>query len=422
MKRRSRKRTRLVLAALALIILVPGVGGASCKLLLDCGTGSSGKKVLPLLRLERPGLVHEAVASGFTAPSAFAFLPDGRILVAQVDGLVRMVKEGKVLSAPFLDLRGRVTTSKQRGFVGLEPDPDFARNGHVFVMYADENLTRVTRFTARGDRAVAGSERVILGKDSRGSCDRLPVTADCITTNGIHGGGGLDFASDGTLFVGVGDGQIGNPGEYEPDAQRAQSLDALGGKLLRVTREGKGLPSNPFWTGDPDDNRSKEWAYCLRNPFRVADRPGSLVPYVGDVGWDEWEEVDVARRGVNLGWPCYEGRDRPTRYRDTPLCEAIYAEPTGRPVQFPLVEFSHDDASSLTGGDFRGRDEYVYGDYGKWWLRTLRVDSANRVVPETDSPLATGTRAPTQIRIGPENDIYYLSISGALNRIRPAKR
>jgi glucose/arabinose dehydrogenase len=327
-----------------------------------------------------------------------------------------------VLPRPFLDLRGHVTTTRSRGLVGLEPDPSFARNGQVYVMYAFGDTARVVRFTASGDRASRDSEVVVLGTEGVESCEGLPLIADCINADGIHMGGGLDFASDGTLFVGTGDGQEGKPGVYEPKAERAQDLDALTGKVLRVTRAGKGLASNPYWTGSAGDNRSKVWAYGLRNPFRLAVRPMSLVPYVGDVGWDTWEEIDVARRGANLGWPCYEGRVKALRYRDTPLCVGLYAQPVDRPVRFPLAMFQHDFASSITGGDHRGRSEYVYGDYGKWWLRTLRVDSRDALVAGSDEFLASGTQAPTQIRIGPDGDLYYLSIAGTLYRIRPSDR
>jgi glucose/arabinose dehydrogenase len=415
-----------------LLVLVPGVGGTSCKLFLDCGLRDSELSDpghWQDLKVES-GLVIETVASGFTGPSAFAFLPDGRILVAQVNGLVRVVRNGKVLGRPFLDLRGRTNTENLRGLVGLEPDPAFAQNGHVYVMYAyedgsepagGEKPVRVSRVTARGDRASLASEVVILGRAGRGSCASLPVERDCIPADGTHMGGALDFAPDGTLFVGTGDGELGK--KYEPGAHQAQNLDALTGKILRVTRSGKGLPTNPYWTGDADDNRSKVWAYGLRNPFRVSARPGSALPYVGDVGWNDREEIDVANRGVNLGWPCYEGRDRTARYRDTAPCGSLYEDATDRPVQGPLVEVFHDDGTSITGGDFRGRDEYVYGDYGRWWLRTLRLDADDRVVSGTDTRLARGASTPVQIRIGPQGDVYYLSIrEGAVYRIRPVRR
>jgi glucose/arabinose dehydrogenase len=426
LRRPGRRAIRLLLAGLvAAVVLIPGVGVASCKFAFDCPGGPSG---LPTPTVQRPGLVDSVVASGFQAPSGFALLPDGRILVAQVDGLVHVVKDGKRLARPFLDLRGEVNTERQRGLVGLEAAPDFPATGHVFLMYVYEDqrtapdgvkAVRVSRVTAEGDRARPASEVTILGGASRGSCERLPVTADCIPANGIHAGGGLDFAPDGTLFVGTGDGEIGEEQDFEARALRAQDLGALAGKVLRVTRSGKGLPTNPFWTGDAGANRSKVWAYGVRNPFRLVVRPGSITPVVGDVGWDSFEELDVARRGVNLGWPCYEARSRAIHYDGTPTCRRLYAAGTAAP---PLVQWPHSVGKSVTGGDFRGARDYVYGDYTGEWLRTLRLDRGDEVVPGSVRLLVTGAAAPTQIRIGVDGDLYYLSITGALHRVRSEGR
>jgi glucose/arabinose dehydrogenase len=422
LRRPGRLATRLLLAAGVAIVLIPGVGVASCKFAFDCPGGPAG---LPTPTVQGPGLVDSVVASGFSAPSTFAFLPDGRILVGQVDGLVYVVKDGTTLERPFLDLRRQVNTERMRGLVGLEPDPDFASNDHVYLMYVyDDRSTpadgpkavRVSRFTADGDRARRSSEVVILGGDSQGSCEGLPVTADCIPGNGIHAGGGLDFAPDGTLFIGTGDGEVGNPGDFEPRALRAQDLGSLAGKVLRVTPEGEGLPTNPFWTGNADDNRSKIWSYGLRNAFRLAVRPGSSTPYVGDVGWDSFEEINVAARGANLGWPCLEGRSKTVHYAGTATCRAMLA------VTWPLVQWPHSVGRSVTGGDFRDAHEYAYGDYVREWVRTLRVDSRDEVVPGSVRLLVTGAAAPTQIRFGPEGDLYYLSITGTLHRVRSVSR
>jgi glucose/arabinose dehydrogenase len=402
--------------------LVPVAGVASCKLVFDCPGGPPG---LPTPTVQRAGLEDRVVASGFQAPSTFAFLPGGRVLVGQVDGLVYVVKDGKRLPRPFVDLRGKVNTAKMRGLLAIEPAPDFAASGHVYVMYDLEDggtppdgpkAVRVTRLTARGDRAAVGSEVTILGGTSRGSCEGLPVTADCIPGNGIHSGGGLDFAPDGTLFVGTGDGEVGNPGDFEPRALRAQQLDSLAGKVLRVTPAGKGLSTNPFWTGNANDNRSKIWAYGLRNPFRLVVRPGSSTPYVGDVGWDSFEEINVALRGANLGWPCLEGRSKTVHYSDTATCRRMLA------VTWPLVQWPHAVGMSVTGGDFRDAHEYAYGDYTGQWLRTLLVDGRDELVAGSPKLVVTGAAQPTQIRFGPDGDLYYLSITGTLHRIRSLRR
>jgi glucose/arabinose dehydrogenase len=426
LRRPSRRLSRLLLAGVvAAVVLIPSVGVASCKFAFDCPGGPSE---LPTPTVERPGLVDSVVASDFQAPSAFAFLPDGRILVAQVDGAVYVVKDGKRLVRPFLDLRGKVNTERMRGLVGLEAAPDFAATGHVFLMYAYEDhrtapdapkAVRVTRVTAEGDRARPASEVTIVGGASRGSCEGLSVAADCIPGNGIHTGGGLDFSPDGTLFIGTGDGEIGEEGDFEPRALRAQNLDSLAGKVLRVTRAGKGLATNPFWTGDAGANRSKVWAYGLRNPFRLAVRPGSATPYVGDVGWDTYEEIDVAARASNHGWPCYEGRSRALHYDRAPECRPLYRSGA---ADGPLVQYPHTVGKSVTGGDFHEAGEYLYGDYTGEWLRSLRLDRDGKLVAGSTKLFATGTAAPTQIRIGPDGDLYYLSITGTLHRIRAVKR
>jgi len=410
----------------AAAVLVVGLGALLCKLAFNCGIRSEP----PSLELERTGLVDEVVVSGLRAPTSFAFLPDGRILVAEVNGIVRVARDGKVLPEPLLDLRSRVNTQKTRGLVGLETDPDFAENGHVYLMYAYDDgrapadadkAVRVSRFTARGDRADPQGEVVVLGRVSRRSCEALPVDADCIPGNGIHVGGGLAFAPDGTLFVATGDGEVGEGDVFEPRAFRAQDLDSLAGKVLHVTRTGEGVPANPFWTGDAGANRSKVWAYGLRNPFRLSLRPGSPVPYVGDVGWDDVEEIDVAPSGANLGWPCYEGRIRARYYRSRPVCRRLYARGAAA-VAFPLVGWSHDVGNSVTGGVFRDEEEYVYGDFGYHWLRTLRVDPAHRLVPGSARPLASGALMPVQVRVGPDGAVYYLSFAGSLHRIRQTNR
>jgi hypothetical protein len=94
---------------------------------------------------------------------------------------------------------------------------------------------------------------------------------------------------------------------------------------MRITRTGQGLPTNPFWTGDASANRSKVWAYGVRNAYRFGLRPGSDVPCVGDVGWNDYEEIHVAQAGANLGWPCYEGVAQQAGYASYATCQALYA-------------------------------------------------------------------------------------------------
>ena len=140
-----------------------------------------------------------------------------------------------------------------------------------------------------------------------------------------------------------------------------------------------------------------------------------------DVGWDDVEEIDVGVRGGNYGWPCYEGRIRTRYYRERQICRSLYTGGETAKV-FPLVAWRHDAGNSITGGVFIRPAEYVYGDYGHFWLRTLRVDGSDRLVLGSDELLARGVSTPVQIRKGPDGELYYLSLAGSIHRIGGTNR
>jgi glucose/arabinose dehydrogenase len=381
----------------------------------------------------QPGFTQEVVASEIGYPTGFTFLPDGRILFARKEGLVTVFRDGGVDSEAFLDISPRVNDWTLRGLLSIEADPEFTSNGYVYVLYAYEQglspadgpkIVRLSRFTAEGATARPESEKVLLGTKGGRACDAVPVRSDCIPADGEHTGGDIEFGRDGTIFVTTGDGSwIRRLGV---DPLRAQNLDSLAGKVLRVTREGKGLPTNPFWNGDADANRSKVWAYGLRQPFRLTIRDGR-VPYLGDVGSDLREEIDVAPRGANLGWPCYEGDLRLPRYVRSGVCRSLYAR--GRlAVRFPILSYATADPSgrgSVTGGTFYSgasypreyRQAYFFGDWGLGWLRYLHVDERNQLQGKVHE-FARGTDGPVEIEMGPDGSLYYLAINvGELRRI-----
>jgi glucose/arabinose dehydrogenase len=417
------------------------ISGGLCRFVLDCHL-----RTLPLvsrLAHEPPvlegvhergtgdttlprGFRQETVAAGLNLPTSFAELPDGRFLVAEKDGLVRVAADGRVLERPFLDLRPVVDSTGIRGLVMVEASPDFARTGFVYLLYAHElgpgrRTLLLTRVTATGDVANPASEEVVLGAAEPEACARARPRPDCILLEGDHQGGEIEFLEDGTMLVSLGEGggeQRGAP----PNALRAQDLDSLSGKLLRVTRDGRGVPSNPFWTGDPRSNRSRVWAYGLRNPFRMALRPGTAAPYVGDLGLDAWDELDVGARGANYGWPCYEGTDRVDGYRDRPVCSALYAR--GRSaVEAPLLAYP---SASLTGGAFVTgtrypppyRGAYFYGDWAESWLRYLPRDAVTAAGSPAPQDFATNAGGPVQIELGTDGNLLYLALNaGELRRI-----
>jgi glucose/arabinose dehydrogenase/endonuclease YncB( thermonuclease family) len=383
------------------------------------------------------GFLQEVLATGLVEPTSFAFLPDGRILIAEKRGVVKVLKGGQLLATPFLDLQDRVNDYWDRGLLGITADPSFATNGFVYLAYTYEEdpalydrtkTARLARYTAVGDTASPGSEVVILGKTVGASCNAFPKGTDCLPSDSpSHTVGNARFAPDGTLFVTTGDGAHFNT--VDVDALRSQDLDLLGGKVLHVTRDGAGLSTNPYWTGAAGDNRSKVWASGLRNPYRFSLRPGTNVPYLGDVGWSLWEEVDAAVRGANLGWPCYEGDNRQDGYSPYAACQTLYAQGAGA-VRRPLIPIYHElGSSAVTGGVFYTgtafpapyQGAYFYGNYVLSNLRTLRADAADTLVPGSDADFATGVDGPVAIDAGADGSLYYVAIqTGELRRLRYA--
>jgi glucose/arabinose dehydrogenase len=420
---------RLLLAAGGALVAVVLVAAAVCRLgpyqchgsgEQDIFQGIGGTGIGPT-RLP-PGFRQEVVASGFSFPTSFALLPDGRILVGEKSGLVHLVVRGRI-RRPLVDLRRHVADYGYRGLLALEADPTFVRTGRLYVLYIRQDQTgplgaprtaRLSRIDVRGRRI---RERFLLGAEGRGSCNELPRGSDCIPCDDDHCGGDIEVADDGSLFVSTGDGWGGDAG-FNANTLRAQRLDTLAGKILHVTADGRGRPDNPFWDGDPASNRSKIWAYGLRNPFRLTLGPGG-PPFVGDVGWNDWEEIDAVPKGGNMGWPCYEGFERPEEYADQPVCRALYGRSA---VHFPVVVHPR---GSITGGVFyeatsfpaRYRDGYFYGDWSRSELYFLRLGPDGRT-PLERREFATNAAGPVQLEVGPDGSLYYLALNaGELRRI-----
>jgi glucose/arabinose dehydrogenase len=185
-------------------------------------------------------------------PTAMAIAPDGRLFVTQKGNnnsiaRVRVIKQGQLLSKPFLNVT--TDTSDFRGLLGVTLDPNFSTNHYVYIFYTATSPTvhnRVSRFTAKGDVAVAGSQKVILD---------LPALGN----TGGHYGGSLRFGSDGKLYVGVGD---------DTTPADAQSLNTVNGKILRINRDGTIPADNPFFNSTSGDRRAI-WALGLRQPYSL---------------------------------------------------------------------------------------------------------------------------------------------------------
>jgi glucose/arabinose dehydrogenase len=173
------------------------------------------------------GFTETQVAGGLSNPTAMAFAPDGRLFVCLQGGQVRVIKNGTLLSTPFLSVT--VNASGERGLLGIAFDPNFATNNWVYVYYTATSPTihnRVSRFTANGDVAVSGSETIVLELDN-------------LSTATNHNGGALHFGADGRLYIAV--GENANPAN-------SQTLGNMLGKILRINPNGGIPPDNPFYT------------------------------------------------------------------------------------------------------------------------------------------------------------------------------
>jgi glucose/arabinose dehydrogenase len=287
------------------------------------------------------------VVSGLQEPT-FVGAPrnePGKLYVVEKPGRILVVQNGRVRTKPFLDIRSLVgSNDSEQGLLSVAFHPSYATNHRFFVDYTDRNgNTRVVEYRSNGTAALPGSARQLLFVHQ-------PYAN--------HNGGQLQFGPDGKLYVGMGDGGSGgDPGN------RAQNLSSRLGKLLRLNVDRAGA-------------RWEIAGYGLRNPWRFSwDRAtGNL--YIGDVGQNDWEEVDVRtpaqqRFLSNYGWRVWEGRSRYT------LGQSV--NPRGRLV-FPILVYSHSVGCSITGGYvYRGkavpaaRGRYFYGDYCQGTIWSLRV-------------------------------------------------
>jgi glucose/arabinose dehydrogenase len=349
----------------------------------------------------------DQVASGLSVPLYLtAPAGDARLFIAEKGGAIRIVKDGALLPAPFLNLADRVSTGDEQGLLGLAFDPAYATTGRFVVHYTDgSGNTVVSMFqVSAGDPDLAdpASESVILSVEQ-------PFAN--------HNGGQILFGPDGMLYIGLGDGgSEGDPGG------RGQSVADLLGDILRVDVAGGAdytvPPDNPF-VGQADA-RPEIWSYGLRNPWRFSFDPATGDLYIADVGQNAWEEVDVvtaaggAGRGTNFGWNVTEG----THCYATAACD---------PSAFtlPVLEYSHREGCSITGGFvYRGaaipalQGHYFYADYCRGWVRSFRLEDGQAVEPQQWAALAPGGSI-TSFGQDAAGELYILTAAGSVSRIVP---
>ena len=426
-----------------------------------------------------PGFSESVVFSGLTQPTAVRFSPDGRVFVAEKSGLIKVFSS---LTDPtptvFADLSTNVHNFWDRGLLGLALDPGFPSRPYVYVLYTHDAAIggvaprwgtpgilsdpcpnppgataagcvvsgRLSRLEAAGD-VMIGAERVLL----EGWCQQFPS----------HSVGALGFGADGALYVSGGEGagfvqpdygQSGTPRNpcgdppggvgatlspptAEGGALRSQDLrtatDPAGfsGAVLRVDpATGDALPTNPL-AFDPDVNARKIVAYGFRNPFRFAVKPGTSELWIGDVGWENTEEIDIVRPTTveDFGWPCYEGAVPQSAYDglNLDICENLYGTPGG--VRQPYFAYPHvgpafagDTCSDSGGSSISGLAFYQGGSYPARYNGALFFADYSRkciwaliggagASPES---FATGVSNPVDLQVGPGGDLFYADLDG----------
>ena len=303
----------------------------------------------------------------------------GRLFIVEKRGLIRIWQAGQLLAMPFLDISARVrSSSSEQGLLGLAFAPDFASSRLFFVNYTNlQGDTIVERYGVTDDPNRADST----------SAFRV-LRIDQPAPN--HNGGMIAFGPDGNLWIGTGDG--GGAGDVYRNGQNPQSLL---GKMLRldVTSD----PSKPYrvpadnpWVSQTWNGQTMApeiWALGLRNPWRFSFDRATGDLWIGDVGQNTYEEVDLVTAeqkgypngGLNFGWPIMEGTH----------CYGSSAGCGRQGLTLPAVEYDHDSGGcAVTGGYvYRGaampelEGVYFYGDYCSGYIWALRAADSGVQAP-----------------------------------------
>ena len=317
------------------------------------------------------GFAQQVVADGLTGATGLAVLPDGRILVTEQTGTLRVVRDDRLLPEPALTLTN-LDSLWERGLIGVEVDPHFADNGFVYLLYVAADPFphhRLARFTMAGDRVDPGSETLLLGGDDQRTLGGgVPAG---------HQGGGVRFGADGMLYAAVGEQTAGSP---------SQRLDTFQGKVLRVAPDGTIPADNPFFAA-ADGKYRAIYARGLRNPFALSVGPDDAM-WVTDVGGSKWEEINRLVPGGNYGWPRAEG---------------FSADPG---LVNPVHAYADGGAKSISAGLWAGPPDarrYYFADYMQNWVRFVEPG-----VLETAGPFAANLTGPVALAEEAEGALLIL--------------
>ena len=440
------------------------------------------------------GFQESIVFSGLTNPTVVRFSSDGRVFVAEKRGVIK-VFDSLTDTTPvvFADLNVNVHNFWDRGLLGMALSPNFPADPYVYVLYTYDHVLgstappprwgtpgvysdpcptppgatadgcvvsgRLSRLQASGN-AMAGTEQVLI----EDWCQQYPS----------HSVGSVEFGRDGALYASAGDGASFNFADYGQDgspvnpcgdppggagatltpptaeggALRSQDLRTssdpagLDGTVIRINpTTGAAYSGNPqIGATDPNDRRII--ASGLRNPFRITNRPGTDEIWVGDVGWNDWEEINRILSGtasrVNFGWPCYEGPNRQSGYdaANLNICENLYGQAGG--VTAPYFSYHHNNrvvpnetcpvgSSSLAGVEFEftaAQNSYpaeydkglFFADYSRDCIWVMPKGGDGNPAPGLVRTFAAGAANPVNLENGPGGDLFYVDFDGGTIR------
>lgn len=363
------------------------------------------------------------VGAGFAEPLYLTGVPDGsgRVFVVEKAGRIRILDpaSGTIAPTPFFDAVAEIDDQVERGLLGLAPAADFAASGTFYVF-----------LTVPGGQIQVRRYRTLAGNRDRAD----PASADIVLaidhSAGNHNGGWLEFGPDGLLYLSVGDNA------FPPNAQ---NMNVLTGKILRIDPRTDAFPAdalrdyaipagNPFAQGG---GRPEVWAAGLRNPFRASFDPLTQNLWIGDVGQNAREEIDLMRPadgGANFGWSNFEGT-------------ALFNGPATPGLVPPVAEYLHGtggprEGSSVTGGHvYRGpvealRGHYVFGDFitANIWSVPVAQVSLGTTIPSSQFILRNAAFTPNQgaidniasFGVDQDGNLYIVDFQGEIFRIEAA--
>jgi|GEM_PF-478817 len=441
-------------------------------------------------RPEEPGVVRSTLPAGFTneqvfgnlnQPTSMRFAPDGYVFIAEKSGLIKafpsLTSQTPIVVA---DLRTEVYDYWDRGLLDIILDPAYPSKPYLYALYALDGRV--------GDSVQAGTVPRYSDACTQAYCVgagrlvRLTLSPTTHISQGetvlienwgmqfpSHSIGSLAWGPDGYLYISGGEGasfvatdygNFDNPLGDPPTALTPLAPPAAQGGALRaqIVTPPVATPPFPTWfagkiikfdtvAGVPLLNPltvpvpSPVVASGLRNPFRITFRPSTNELWIGDVGWNDWEEINVipnvtAQGYKNFGWPCYEGAGPQPGYQSTGLavCQNLYGTP-GAAAQ-PFYAYNHASdvipgdgcgagGSAVSGLAFYTGNNYpstyhgalFFSDYSRQCIWAIPQGANGNPDPSLRSPFLIKGGSPVQLQMGPDGNLYYVDISGSIHRV-----